>query len=189
MANKKPSLSQASDAVSTFARLYVADEFRVEQTGKLLVIGLYADGVVIMRVPKNAPKPTKEAPYGMDVLSLLVAIGGFSGEEKVRISIGPSQVVERTVSVQPGRSANLHMTLRPFTFASFGVKNMLVEFAGVKHKLQFEIRPDYVDPVEDLSAFLNVVSRGPLPQTPASSKKAISKSPKPAPKQRVRKKS
>lgn len=182
MPKSSVSSSSVKNEKSTFARLYVADEFRVEQSGKLLVIGLYADGVVVMRVPKNAPKPTKETPYGMDVLSLLVVIGGFIGEEMVRISIGKSEVVERQVTLQPGRSTNLHMVLRPFTFAAFGIKEMLLEFAGTTHKLQFEIRPEYVDPVDDLSAFMSVISRSqPAPPQPTGlkvTKKAVKVAPR-----------
>ena len=142
-----------------FARLLVADEIRIENTGKLFVIGLYADGVVVFRVPRNAPQPSREQPFGLDSLSLLVTIGGFDGAESVRLTLANKKPVEKVVPLRAGGSANIHLPIKPFTFATFGVKELLVEFAGTKHRLQFEVRADYIDPVEDLSAYLAVVTR------------------------------
>jgi len=153
----------------TFARLYVADEFRFENNGKMFVIGLYADGVVLFRVPRNAPPPSKEQPYGLDLLSLLVVVGGFTGEDTVRINFAQNKPFEQRVSLKPGGSVNLHIPMRPFTFATFGVKDLLVEVGGEKHELQLELRADYIDPVSDLSAFMSAVTRPvptPLPRTP-----------------------
>lgn len=142
-----------------FARLLVADEFRIENNGKLLAIGLYADNVVIFKVPKNAPPPTAEQPYGLDCLSMVVALGGFVGEEKVRITLGNNPPVEQIVPLQAGKSANLHLPIRPFTISAFGIKYLVIEFAGEKFKLPFEIRADYVEAVENLDAYLQVVTR------------------------------
>lgn len=142
-----------------FARLLVADDFRIENTGKLLAIGLYADGVVIFRVPENAPQPSMEQPFGMDSLSLLVVVGGMAGEAAVRITLANNNPIEMIVPIKLGGSANLLVPIKPFTFGTFGVKELLVEFAGTKHRLQFEIRAEYIEPVADLSKFLSIVTR------------------------------
>lgn len=142
-----------------YARLLIADDIRVENTGKLFTIGLYADSVVVFRVPKNSPQPSVEQPFGMDSLSLLVVVGGFVGDETVRLTLTTNKPIEMNVSLTPGASANLLIPIKPFTFATFGVKVLLVEFAGTKHELQFEVRAEYIEPVEDLSTFLATVTR------------------------------
>jgi hypothetical protein len=135
----------------------------MEQTGKVLAIGLYADGVVVFTIPENAPKPTPETPFGMDGLSLLVTVGGFEGPGTIRFGLKGSRVFEHPVDLAPGSSANIVLNLKPFRIASFGVKDVLVEVAGTKHILHFEVRAKYIDAVDDLDQYLNFVPALALP--------------------------
>ena len=134
----------AKPAVATLtpsARLLVADDFRAEQSGKVLAIGLYADGVVLLDVPEGAPEPSNEIPVGVDRLAFLINIGGVVGQQKVSVRIGekgPSQDVQ--VDVKPGSSANLIFTSQPMLIASYGKKLVTVKFAQSVHELEFELR-------------------------------------------------
>lgn len=180
MADSKISLARGKGTPKPFARLIVADEFRVEQNGKMFVIGLYADGVVVVTIPKNAPAPSADNLFGLDALGLLVTIGGYEGETVASVSVGKTKVVEREVSFERGGSVNLHLALRPFRLSSFGVKDVIVEFAGTRHKLQFEIRAKYIDAVNDLTRYITEMPPAHAPlQAPEKKRKVpTSKLPK-----------
>jgi hypothetical protein len=130
----------APNKVAPFVRLFVADEVRVEASGKLMAIGLYGDGVLLVQQPSEAPDPTQDVPYAIDSLCLVITIGGSSGQQDVRVSIGGQKVADRSFDLQPGRSVNLLLQFRPFLFSSFGVKHVEIEFAGTKHSQWFEVR-------------------------------------------------
>lgn len=142
-----------------FARLLVADDFRIENTGKLIAIGLYADNVVVLKVPENAPPPSKEVPYGIDALSLVVVFGGAEGEQTVKVALGKNKPLQQVISLKRGGSANLHIPIKPFNFADFGVKHLVAEFAGATFELPFEIRAEYVAPVADIDAYIASMTR------------------------------
>ncbi len=123
-----------------FARLLVADEFRTEANGKVLAVGLYPDSVVVCQTPSDAAAPSKKHPIGINSLYFLVTIGGVVGKQKVSVSIGNSKPVEMEVEMKADHSANLIFGSRPLLIQSFGVKQVAVEFAGVKKVMEFELR-------------------------------------------------
>lgn len=141
--------------------MLVADEFRTEQNGKVLAIGLYSDGVIVLTIPKNAPKATKERPYGIDGVALLITVGGFVGDAIVKFGVEGGRVLEHPVSLVAGNSANIILNLKPFRFVTFGLKNVFVEFANTKHIVQFEVRANFIDPVQDMDSYIEVAP-GPL---------------------------
>lgn len=176
MSEAKSRASKARAGITPYAKILVADEFRMEQNGKVLAIGLYSDGVVVLTIPKNAPKPTKEVPFAFDGIALLLTIGGFEGPSKVRFGLESSRMLEHEVNLTAGNSANLILNLKPFRIGSFGIKNFLVEVANTKHSLPFELRAQYIEAVEDLDQYVTV---GPTPHTPAQAKaKATNSAPK-----------
>lgn len=119
------------------AKLLVADQFRTEQGGKILAIGLYADGVVV--IPSDAPPPTPEMPLGIE-LSLLVTISGVAGKGPVLVQLGNKPAREMNVELRPFGAANLVLNLQPLLVESFGRKVLTVTFAGETHELSFEVR-------------------------------------------------
>ncbi|MDO9438033.1 hypothetical protein [Hydrogenophaga sp.] len=171
------------------ATMLVADEFRMEQSGKVLAIGLYPDNVVVCTIPKNAPRPSKETPFGMDGIALLLTVSGFEGAATVRFGLsGSSHTFEHPVSLTAGTSVSLILNLKPFRIASFGVKDVFVEVEGAKHTLHFEVRANYIDAVEDLSRYIQVTPAPvelPAPKT-SSRKKAVGKPPVRAPRKTPR---
>ncbi|MBD2222712.1 hypothetical protein H6G33_37975 [Calothrix sp. FACHB-1219] len=170
-----------------YVKMLVADEFRMEQSGKVLAIGLYSDSVVVLTIPKNAPKPTKETPIGFDGVSLLLTIGGIVGETSVRFGLEGGQAIEHRLNLQSGTSANIIVNIKPFRIASFGVKNVIVELAGSTHKLHFEVRAKYIEAVDDLENYVSIRQDAPVPGTrtvepsAAKSKPARKRRPKTVP--------
>lgn len=148
--------------------MLVADEFRMEQSGKILAIGLYSDSVVVLTIPKNAPKATKETPYSFDGVSLLLTVGGFTGTENVRFGLKGGKLLEHPVLLGQGMSANLVLNVKPFRVASFGQKTVVVEFAGTTHELPFELRANYIDPVADIDQYVEVVREQPKLPSPTT---------------------
>lgn len=168
-----PALSQ-----KPYVKMLVADEFRMEQNGKALAIGLYADSVVVLTIPKNAPQPSKETPVGFDGVALLLTVGGVVGEATVRFGLEGGKALEHLVDLAPGSSANLVLNLKPFRVATFGVKRLIVEFAGTTFKLPFEIRAKYIEAVDDLENYVSI--RQEMPATEYRPAKAVEAKAKPA---------
>lgn len=166
----KSTTSRSEASVEPYAKILVADEFRTEQSGKILAIGLYSDGVVVLTIPKNAPPATKETPYGIERLALLITVGGFEGDDVVRFGFEGGQVFEHPVSLLPGNSANVILNLKPFRTLTFGMKKVYVEFAGTKRTLQFEVRANFIEPVEDLHKYIDLAPAQIRLNAPASRK-------------------
>jgi len=124
-----------------FARLLIADDFRIEQSGKVLGIGLFPDYVVVLQVNPRDPEPTPEVPFGIPSLSFLVTVGGFIGTQKVMVQIGDSKSHQHDVKIdEAGHSANLIITAQPMILKSFGKKKVIVEFCGHREEFEFEFR-------------------------------------------------
>jgi hypothetical protein len=90
-------------------RLLVADTFQAMQDGKTLAVGLFADGVVVMNIPPEAPEPTDKVPFGVDV-NLLV---NLSDIQKVPaqfdgVVTGPTGIVVASIggSIPSGAGPN-----------------------------------------------------------------------------------
>lgn len=123
------------------ARLYIADDIRSESSGKIMAIGLYSDLVVILQIPADAPPATEEIPYGLGKLVFLINIRGVVGTGPVKIQLaegGPEST--RTVTIHPGGSANVIVTVQPMLIKSFGVKRATVSFGGHVLHMEYEIR-------------------------------------------------
>lgn len=156
MSSKERAAAKPRHKPTPYAKLLVADEFRIEQSGKVLAVGLYSDGVVVFTIPKNAPPPTKDTPYGIDGLALLLTVGGFVGETVVKFGLEGGKTLEHKVSLQPGNSANLILNLKPFRVGTFGVKKLNIEMAGTEHTLEFEVRANFIEPVENLDEYIEL---------------------------------
>jgi hypothetical protein len=123
-------------------RLFVADQFRTEQGGKVLAIGLYTDNVVVF--PSDAPEPTSDLPLGLE-LSLLINISGVQGKGTVSIQLGREKR-EMALELKRQGSANFVLNLQPLLIEAFGKKTVQVGLAGQVHELHFEARKGSLDP-------------------------------------------
>lgn len=152
----------------------LADDFRVENTGKVLGVGLYPDSVVVLKVPESAPPPTKTTPYGLD-LSLLVSFVAEPGEYDIAIAVGKNPAARQVLVVGQGGSANLIAAMKPFLFSSFGRKDVRVYVGADEHEYSFEIRHQKVS---DGSVPPGQIFELPRQLTKPAAKKAQAKRPK-----------
>lgn len=151
MTTRKSTASKvsANEGVVSF---YVADDVRQELHGKVSLVGLYPDRVVIAQMEDDSPIAS-DALIGLDSLAFLFNISSLSGKHRIRVSYLDESVPEPVSSPEQerdftaGKSANLIMRFRPFTAKQFGVKNMLVEIDGRTQQLQFEIRRATAKPI------------------------------------------
>lgn len=140
--------ASAKSATGARVRIYVADEFRQEQSGKVAALGLYSDNVLVLNVPESLPGPTKEQPIALDTLCVLVSIAGLKGSHQVGIALldeqgqhmaGPFN--SRAVDFPSEESAGQLITrFRPLFVSSFGVKRFVVTIDEQEHSIDIEVR-------------------------------------------------
>lgn len=84
-------VSQAADAEADRTlncKWYLAEDIRVEQGGKLSILGLYPDDMVVVEMPTDEPDPTSEKPIAIEGLAILCLLVGFHGQSKFKLSLG-----------------------------------------------------------------------------------------------------
>lgn len=125
---------------SPYVKFYLADDFRSESSGKVTAVGLYPDNVIVLNTPANSPEPSKDRPYGVSSLGLLICIGGSQGTFPVSISVGENEPFRKTIELKIGMSSNLVLAFRPLLLASLGFKKVKVTVDATVHDFQFEAR-------------------------------------------------
>lgn len=127
--------------------LQIADHFDTLANGKVLALGLFADRVVVMRVPAEAPEPTAELPYAVD-LGLLLTITDapptpLQGEVRIVPPGGgaPIRVLPISgLSIGAGRSANILAQLKPLLVPQAGVFTVEAHVGDEVLGASFEVR-------------------------------------------------
>lgn len=130
----------ASDAKVDF---YVADDVRIEEGGKVTLVGMYPDRVVVALVPHDAPEPSTDVPLAIDGLAFLVNIRNLVGDHRVSVEIGkkPGTPAWHSFSfATPETSANLVARARPFSLASYGTKEVSIKIDDSVFHRYFEVR-------------------------------------------------
>lgn len=112
---------QKYPAAQAVVRLLVADDIRQEVGGKLTLVGLFADSVVVLgQLPPEAfDDEGKPLPLAIDSLAFLLNVSGLTGKQGLTITfegVGPEDVpIEREGDFEAGnRSANFIARFRPF---------------------------------------------------------------------------
>lgn len=138
-------------------RLYVADDIRQEVGGKVTLVGLFADNVVVIdddRPSEASDQGGKPATLLLDSLSFLINVSGLTGRQNVEITfadlltkMGP---IERVGDFGEGEmSANFIVKFRPLAMTTTGVKRVFVDVAGEHHELRYEFRPRVARAIEE----------------------------------------
>jgi hypothetical protein len=146
MTSKRKAATPSSSGA--ICKLLLADDFRLEQGGKVTALGLYVDGVIVIHMDEGLPDPTLEAPIAIEGISLLVAVSGLEGEHSIGMGLsggnkdvptGPVQ--EQKVSFESGgHSIQMITKIRPLLIGSLGIKHVLVSIDGTEMLLPFEVR-------------------------------------------------
>lgn len=138
--------TKMSEKLKVIIRVYLAEDIREEANGKVSLVGLYPDNVVVLPLPDDHPGPTAEAPIQIRSLGILVNIGGLGSAATVAIELEggggrtPFFTKAKVPFSDPKRSVNLGATLVPCQIASFGLKKVVVSVDDVEHNFVYEIR-------------------------------------------------
>ena len=168
MAQKLLSTRRARTGIKPICKLLVADDFRAEASGKVTAVGLFADSVVVVNAPAEAPAPTPELPVGIDSLGILVNISGLEGKHRVSLSFGAyaRNAAPMTTDAleydfpSAGSSINLISAFRPLLVQSYGMKTVKVHVDDCEETLQFEVRRGAVTESSDRFIARNRPSTG-----------------------------
>ena len=126
--------------------LYVADNFQTLQDGKVLAVGLYPDKVVVMNIPVDAPEPSRELPFGINLGLLLCLVDLPSDDVAGKITILPpsghtlAPAMSFAVQARAGRSANIVLVANPLLVSEPGLYQVVVDIADLHIAESFEIR-------------------------------------------------
>jgi hypothetical protein len=157
---RKAVVSRGPNAREALVELFIAEDVRAEAGGKVTLVGMYPDRVIVALVPPDAPGPSSETPFVIDSLGILVTVRNLVGEHQVSIEIGGKPTPVRTTSFSDiNSSVNLVAKVRPLQIHSLGVKTIGVVIDGVTFPCTFEVRRGDAQP-DPQSAATTVEPRG-----------------------------
>lgn len=158
---------RSTKAPTALVRLHVADDIREELSGKLSLIGMFADLVVVANV--NADNQTvgtgDDRYYAIDSLAFLVTVSGVKGVHKVSVTYTDESMPARPPGIRDAdfgdgsKSVNIVWRFRPYLSNSFGLKKVTVEIDSEKHELIYEIRRGEVSAAQDRPAGEAMISK------------------------------
>jgi hypothetical protein len=147
MATKKMPVAAAVDQAVPRVQLFVCDDIRHEVDGKLSLIGLYSDGVVIVGLGDDEMRGTTGKPeiFSIDGLAFLVTVTGLRGKHELIFqfeegAFPPKEPAVRVADFEEGKGANLVARFRPYLSSSFGRKRVALSIDGKVNELFYEIR-------------------------------------------------
>lgn len=127
-----------------WASFLVSDDLRVEDGGKVTVLGLYADNIVVV---KRAPPIVEDTgDIGLDSLAVLISVGGIEGEQPVSFVLEDPAMKKKAKPAPPratvftkDRTTNFAIRLRPFITKGYGEKTVRVSIGGLTWEHKFQI--------------------------------------------------
>lgn len=136
-------------------RFYISEDMRQEIDGKVSVIGLYPDNVIILQLPDDLPDPTESKPILVQSLGFLINVSKLSLATTISVEIKkngkrkPFIQPKEYPSPGPGRSINILALMRPGVITSFGEKTLIVRVGESLHNFNYEIRRASLPQISD----------------------------------------
>lgn len=134
-------------------KILVADQFEGLVSGKMLAMGLFADGVIVLNPGKLPDGTVEPAPYSVNlaVLCTLTDLPSSPAEGSIEI-FAPPPDSERVahlglgpVSAKPGRSLSVSGRLMPFLAPRAGSYTVRARVGEAEATDAFEVRIEPVD--------------------------------------------
>ena len=128
-------------------KFYMADDIRVEDSGKQILVGLYPDNVIVLK-SSEALAPTREKPLLLSQLSVMVSFpnptrGDHAGEAFI---LGPDnneigKLARFTVTtLEDGGTGNIIFKLAQMRVTRFGIYTLRLTFDEKSYEFPFELR-------------------------------------------------
>ena len=125
----------------------MADDIRVEDSGKQILVGLYPDNVIVLK-SSAALAPTREKPLLLSQLSVMVSFpnpakgdhaaeGSISGPDNNEIGkLGRFTVT----TLEEGGTGNIILKLAQMRVTGFGIYTLRLTFDAKSYEFPFEVR-------------------------------------------------
>lgn len=128
--------------------LLLADEVRAEATGKQTVLGLFADNVILLKIPRTPIEISEDIPPGIERLSFLVNVSKlpegqytFKGQfiDPSGDAMGEELPLD-SILIREGMSHTMVIETKPFIIKGGGEYNLAIWVNNEENRLPFEIR-------------------------------------------------
>jgi hypothetical protein len=125
-------------------RFFLADDIRAAPDGKITLVGLHPDNVLIGSAEPGTPPPSAELPHAIANVAILVNVTGAVGRHPVSVElIGASTAMklpkDQMMQFGPGRAMNMILIFQPLTFASYGKKALRIAVGNALGHFEFEV--------------------------------------------------
>ena len=150
--NKSKSKLVAQEPVVNF---YVAEDLRQELNGKVSAVGLYADRVIVLQIPKSIPEPTEDKPILIKSLGFLFNIArlqnkfNFSADVETNKKIKPFIPTKEYQITAKDKSISIMAVMQPCAITSFGEKKIIAKVGAFTYKFDFEVRRESPEQLSD----------------------------------------
>jgi hypothetical protein len=129
------------------ARWLLAQEFILEQSGRVSGMGLFMADIVQIQMPAEAPEPTVNAPIRVDNLAVLFSSPGFTGRREFRVTLESPRGIKAATTVttkdlpKATDSHSLILKLSPLLLQGFGTFKLTAECEslGLSSSFHFQI--------------------------------------------------
>lgn len=138
--------------------LYLADDVQRLESGKLILVGVYTDRVVVLNPIGEAPEgPTPEQPYAITKLAFVLTLCGVpAGRHRFAFSVidpnGEQVPYEGFPTpesdVPDGGSPQYIINCAPFVVPVLGVYKFIVTVSGEPVESTFELRLGKAEPAK-----------------------------------------
>lgn len=106
---------------------YLAEDVRIEQGGKISMLGFFSNSTIQIHLPPGTPNPTREKVIGIGSLSVLSAYHNVPGTHTIKFRLaGPdgtviAETVEGSIAPNAGDTGlNLISRFSPMPLIAFG---------------------------------------------------------------------
>lgn len=178
-ARKARKATKTAAVVPPHCNFYLADDIRIEQSGKTSLVGFYPDKAIVVQLPKDAPDPTKDKPVGVASLAILANFVGAVGEydaEFEMTGVGGVPLVrsDRRKLVGTKQSINFVTRFTPMPVVGFGTYKVVIKLDRHPYEFLFEVRRGDLDPQQEGHVhFGSLLKDTTKPKPKAKSKAAI----------------
>ena len=153
-ARKVKKATKPAAVLPLHCNFYLAEDIRIEQSGKPSMVGFYPDSVIVVQLPKDAPDPTKDSPVGIASLAFLANFVGAVGEYDAEIEmtgVGGVPLVRSDRRKLVGNKQNINFVTRftPMPVVGFGTYKVVIKLDGRPYEFSFEVRRGEFDPQQE----------------------------------------
>jgi len=129
-------------------KFLIAEDIRPEASGKMVILGLFPDDIIIFVKPVSPENITPEKPHVIEKLYILLNVTNLSEKThkfKAKIIDPDGKPYQENIElgeafIKSGSSHTLLIKLQPFVVQTFGIYTCVFNVNNKSFKFPFEIR-------------------------------------------------